>query len=164
LLVKYGDKEGFVFDGFLSRLPAPKKNDSLGLEDYFNHHIKKIGQRYNCLTYKENSNKGTSAKNCNDTTQSYCGYFQKYEMGIIYSTNSCDEIGGDELVELQNITLHEGLVLIKWFYSIEETKITINASKSEIIFNSSIKDGGYGCDYSMEKVGNKIVIRGRCSC
>jgi hypothetical protein len=44
LLVKYGDKEGFVFDGFLSRLPAPKKNDSLGLEDYFNSNVDKIGQ------------------------------------------------------------------------------------------------------------------------
>ena len=39
LLVKYGDMEGFVFDGFLSRLPAPK-NKKEDIEDYFNVNFK----------------------------------------------------------------------------------------------------------------------------
>lgn len=165
LLVKYGDKEGFVFDGFLSRLPAPKKADSLRFEGYLTSNFKKIGQRYNCISYLNiNVSEETIAeKNCDDTTKLYCSYSQKYDRGIVFSKNSCNDVG-DDVIEIQNVTLYEGLALVKWFYSIEKTEITINARKSEIIFNSSIKDGGYGCDYSIEKIGNKIVIKGRCSC
>ncbi len=165
LLVKYGDKEGFVFDGFLSRLPAPKKADSLRFEGYLNSNFKKIGQRYNCISYLNiNISEETIAeKNCDDTTKLYCSYSQKYDRGVIFSMNNCNDVGED-VMEIQNVTLYEGLALVKRFYSIEETKITINANKSEIIFNSSIKDGGYGCDYVIEKIDNKIVIKGRCSC
>ncbi len=34
LLVKYGDKEGFVFDGYLSRLVAPEKGATYSIDFY----------------------------------------------------------------------------------------------------------------------------------
>jgi hypothetical protein len=46
LLVKYENTEGFVFDGFLSRLPAPNKVDSKKFEDYLDFQIGKVGDKF----------------------------------------------------------------------------------------------------------------------
>ena len=164
LLVKYGNTEGYVFDGFLSRLPAPKYEKG-GIEDYFKAHFKKIGERYDCSTYNDNEGKGKTEKTCNDATQVYCGYSQKYESKIIYILNSCNEADArSENIDIQNITLFEGLVLVKTFYLLDDTSFKINTTKIKIDIQSTIKDGGYGCDYSIEKVANKIIIKGFCSC
>ena len=88
LLVKYGDKEGFVFDGFLSRLPAPKDNDSLNFSDYFNSSIGKIGQKYEVKIWTRGEVIDTSRfvrPNEKYKEEDVQSYKQKYKQGILYT-------------------------------------------------------------------------------
>ena len=58
LLVKYGNTEGYVFDGFLSRLPTPKNTKSTkpdepsGIADYLKT-LKKVGKVFDIEKCKE---------------------------------------------------------------------------------------------------------------
>ena len=58
LLVKYGNTEGFVFDGYLSRLPAPIPTEQdLAMETYLNVQVGKVGKKYDIQIYDKATNK-----------------------------------------------------------------------------------------------------------
>ena len=164
LLVKYGNTEGFVFDGFLSRLPAPLSLKNEKFENYFDTNFRKIGEKYNCRIYTENDEQGKSIDKCNDKSINYCAYSQKYSLKIIYSASTCNEIGNYEVIEIENFTLYEGLFWVKLFYGLDSISHKISDNKKIIHLSSIIKQGGFSCDYTIEKIGTKIVIKGYCSC
>ena len=167
LLVKYGNTEGFVFDGFLSRLPAPKK-EKLNFEAYFNDNFKKVDSHFNLRIYSDTSGIGVLIKDFNKVKEnSICSYSQKYGYGIVYNHSVCQEIGLSEKVEIPNISLYEGLFLIKFYFSTEESvdtwnKFQFESKTNSILFESRHESGG--CFFSIQKKGNKIFIDGGCAC
>ena len=167
LLVKYGNTEGFVFDGFLSRLPAPIKNDSTTLEDYFDNQIGKVGKIYNVMVTVRDTQTDdfvTRPIRANEDINSIdChSHKQKYKQGII-SGHSTGEGGGGFSVEIPNITLYEGYFLAK-IYSYDEKEHNISFEKKEKKVNMFLKESGAGCECNIKQVGNKIIIDGYCGC
>ena len=165
LLVKYGNTEGFVFDGFLSRLPAVTKNDTLGIEEYFDKNIGKIGGKYEVRFREEGADSMRYAKpneKYNLDKYDELGFKQKYKNGVVLSY-SMGEGGGGYNIELPNGTLYEGYYLIKEFFYSKESDI-ISFDKKEKSVNIAPKEEGAGCYYDVKQVGNKIVIDGGCGC
>jgi hypothetical protein len=85
LLVKYENTEGFVFDGFLSRLPAPDKNNKEGWGGYFDETIGKSGDKYEIKIWDK---KGDSVRfvkpNEKYNEEHINSYRQKYKFNIAY--------------------------------------------------------------------------------
>ena len=164
LLVKYENTEGFVFDGFLSRLPAPKPSKTIGdIDEYLDQKIGKIGSRYELKMWDYSLDKyrllKTNEKVDDDKISSFK---QKYKQGIV-NESSGNEVNGGYTVELTNITLYEGYFLVKTFgYSLESDAINFN--KQEKSINIKPMNGDAGCYFSIKKLGNKVVIHGYCSC
>jgi hypothetical protein len=167
LLVKYENTEGFVFDGFLSRLPAPifNKNEDKGLEEYFDKYIGKIGGKYDLRFY---DNKVDSLRNVRPDEKfdidSHDGvnFRQKYKNGISLSFSTGEGGGGYE-IQMPNSTLFEGYFLMKLFYYNLTDDILLFDKKDNAI-KVYPKEEGAGCYYDVKKVGNKIVIDGWCGC
>jgi Bacterial SH3 domain len=164
LLVKYGNTEGFVFDGFLSRLPAPAKNDTLSLEGYLDKQIGKIGGQFDFRVYDGiNGNIIRKARpNEKIREKGIAGFSQKYNQNIQFSKSDGEggysfEIRGSEL------TLCEGYVLVKTFFFDLETDI-FRFDKTQKIIISGQKISSYGCSFTVKMVGNKMIISGGCYC
>jgi Bacterial SH3 domain len=117
LLVKYGDTEGFVFDGFLSKLPAPIKNDSTTLEDYFDNQIGKLGGKYE-VRFRDDAVDSVRYAKPNEkydlSQRDEVSFNQKYKRGII-SKHWTGEGGGGFSLEIPNVSLYEGYMLVKIF-------------------------------------------------
>jgi Bacterial SH3 domain len=92
LLVKYGDKEGFVFDGYMSRLVAPEYYKK-GIVSYFDNKIGNIGEKYDVKEVKSEIDEDNSNS-----------YKQKYQKGIIYEFTSAYETDLEKIT-LPNLTL-----------------------------------------------------------
>ncbi len=165
LLVKYGDKEGFVFDGFLSRLPAPKRNDSLGFDDYFTSSIGKAGQKYDVKVWMKDEMLDTSRfvrPNEKYKEEDIQSYKQKYKQGILFSYFQ-GEGGSGSTLELPNFTFFEAYLIVKTYYYDLKTDV-FSFNKKDKSINMDVKDEGAGCYFTIKQVGNKIIIDGGCSC
>ena len=167
LLVKYGDTEGFVFDGFLSRLPAPKHAKN-GLKTYLDNNLAKDGGQFDIQVYSETLKKVILVSKVEPKDkEKTSGYSQKYKEGVFYKGGTGNEIGYNEHLEIPNISLFEGYFLVNYFYKAETTLGTGNTvtfdKKTNIISFQAVYEGG-GCGFSIEKKGNKIILDGGCGC
>lgn len=165
LLVKYGDTEGFVFDGFLSRLPAPNLNDKEGMEAYFDKKIGKIGEKFEVRFYDETVDSMRYARpnekydlDKHDEKR----YKQKYKASILLE-NVDSEGGGGYKIILPNSTVYEGYFLVKTFYYDQKTDI-FSFNKKEKKVNMTVREEGAGCYYDIKQEGTKIIIDGGCGC
>ncbi len=150
LLVKYGDKEGFVFDGYLSRLVAPKKGDEFGysaMDKYLEAHDEKIGK-------------------VTDFNEEHCGLCtQKYKSGIVKKGHFGDGIPQNEYC-IPNITQYEGFIFLKFFYNADFkiSKFKFDKKENKYILQEEDKDSGGGRYFHLKKQGNKIIILGTSYC
>ena len=159
LLVKYGNTEGFVFDGFLSRLPAPSLTDNGRLEEYLNIKIGKIGKKYDIQIFDKIIDKYRfSTANDRFDEKDITGFTQKYKYDIIYEHGK-GEGGGDSRIESPNLTFYESYFLVKTFFFPHKPEILeFNKKDKNITF------AGEECEFTIKKIGDKIVIDGYCGC
>jgi hypothetical protein len=95
ILATHGNKTGYIFDGFLSKLPAPPENCG-SLEAYVNAMLAGAGKRE--IVY---------ASDCNFEAQK-CRY------GAVLKIWRFD--GGEEILTIPNIRLEEGFLIAKLCY------------------------------------------------
>jgi Bacterial SH3 domain len=168
LLVKYDNTEGFVFDGFLSRLPAPDKNENKDLLTFFEKEIGKIGSKYDLEIYDHKIKKYRKAnKDEKDKEEDIVGFKQKIKNDIVYEIKPTDG-GSDYSITLTNSTLFESYFLILTFFHIPNEELN-NLDKREFdnkkkILHLSPIDEGVGCYFSIRKEAYKTVIKGYCGC
>ena len=162
LLVKYGNTEGFVFDGFLSRLPAPVPTEmDLAIETYLETQIKRIGQEYDIQVYDDQTQKMRPVKpNEKYQDQQSYQYKVKYNFNLRYERK--EEPGGRTITFiLPNLTLFEGYLLVKeHFYDAEKDVFSFDKKGKTIIMKP--KKEGEGCTYWIKQDGNKITITDFC--
>ena len=99
--VSYNNTEGYIFDGFLSRLPAPSA-DVVGLEDYSKRYFKSITNYIN-LSYLDGF-MGASASG----TQ----LFMLGQDTLAFGNDYYYE-GSSEYMSLTNISMEEGYLLLR---------------------------------------------------
>jgi hypothetical protein len=165
LLVKYGDKEGFVFDGFLSRLPAPTKADSLNWGSYLSSKVGEVGKKYEVKIWMRGEQLDTSRfvrPNEKYKDEDIQSYKQKYKQGILESYWE-GEGGSASTLELPNCTLYEAYLFVKTYAYDPQTDV-FSFNKKDKSINMSVKDEGAGCYYTIKQVGNKAIIDGGCGC
>ena len=165
LLVKYGNTEGFVFDGFLSRLPAPNLTEKEGLENYLDKKIGKIGKKFEVRFYDETVDSMRYAKPneiYNLDKHDERKYKQKYNSNILFEKTDY-EGGGGNMIILPNLSLYEGYFLVKIFFYDDKTDV-FSFNKKEKKLNMTVKEDGAGCYFNILQEGNKIIIDGGCGC
>lgn len=165
LLVKYGNTEGFVFDGFLSRLPAPKpREQDIGIEIYLDTQIGRVGNEYEIkvqnLDFDTILRPATSKEKYE--TFDYFSFKQKYKQGVLYDFRQ-GEGGFNMNIVFPNLTLFEGYILAKKYFYDDESHI-FSFDKKDKKVNMFLKESGAGCEYDIQQVGNKIIIDGGCGC
>jgi Bacterial SH3 domain len=162
LLVKYGNTEGFVFDGYLSRLPAPIPTEQdLSIETYLNVQIGKVGKKYNIQIFdkaKDIYRKTTPKEKVDETDITGCT--QKYKYNIIYDSAK-GEGGGGYTMTLPDMSLYEAYFLLKtYFYDSKSLKL----EKKGKVINVTQGDGNNGCEFTIKQIGNNVVVEGYCGC
>lgn len=101
ILVKYGNMVGYVFDGFLSKLPAPAK-DCLSLREYAKERLIEVGKRDTLEL----------APTICDEKSSGILYVQKLRHGAVLKIGfQWEEM--TETLKIPNIKLTEGFLLAK---------------------------------------------------
>jgi hypothetical protein len=164
LLVKYGNTEGFVFDGFLSRFTAPVSQKELGeLESYLDKSFGKIGDKHDAKVWDKIADTTRlllpNEKFDVNTVQSYK---QSYKQGILYAY-SLGEGGSSTTIELPNFTLYEAYLIVKVYHFNPKTNV-FSFNKKDKSVNSEVKNDDGGCAFTIKQVGNKIIIDGGCGC
>jgi hypothetical protein len=155
LLVKYGDKEGFVFDGFLSRLPAPIPTEQdLAIQTYLHQQIGEIGKKYDVGVWDDHLGT-TRALKVGETHSD--SYKQKYNSNIFYEHSVGNGSYSTKII-FPNISLYEGYFLLKT-YSYDPKVDTLLIDK-----NGELTIQGEACDYYAKREGNKVIISGGCGC
>lgn len=99
--VKYKNHIGYVFDGYLSKLPAPKKGENLSMKEYLSSTFNKNGAPQNIKKYPK------------EMGGDECGRTQKYKSGIEYSYNECGEGGGSTNITFPGISRRELYLICK---------------------------------------------------
>jgi hypothetical protein len=163
LLVKYGDKEGFVFDGFLSRLPAPIPTEQdLAIQTYLHQQIGEVGSQFNIGLFDKKLDKYRIADtNEKIEEKNIVGFSQKYKFNILLEKGG--ESSGNIKITITQLTPYEGYFLVKtYFYNAETDVFTFNKKDKSV--NMNVVDGSGGCDFAIKQVGNKVVIDGYCGC
>ncbi|MGV3597685.1 MAG: SH3 domain-containing protein [Bacteroidota bacterium] len=162
--VVYQSFTGYVFDGYLSSLPAPvaKMQGFFSVEsDYLDKHFKKKGKVYNTVLLPPENQPKKPYSNPNDI---YLQYSQEYENGITY-TSVIGDTGSSSDIVFENYSLAEILLLSKLMLS------NIKSSKEhQYIFNKvlgkySLGDlEGAGCSIEITTQDNLIIWHGYCGC
>ncbi len=153
LLVKYGDTEGFVFDGFLSRLPAPESSKmDMAIIPYLNEKIGKVGKPY-------------KIQKCDvpDFKDDTCVYIQKYRFDIELAVNTAPEVGGGYILKSSNFTFYEAYIIVKTFFFNAEHEVFSFNKKENAIKSKPVNEEG-GCYFDIRQEGKIIVIEGSCGC
>jgi 3D (Asp-Asp-Asp) domain-containing protein len=164
LLVKYDNTEGYVFDGFLSKLPAPiSQKEEDGIETYLDKSLGKIGNKYDVKIWDEKLNQSRPALSSElFDKEKMEAYKQKYKQNTSYAYSSGEGSSGFT-IEFSNLSLYEGYFLLKtYMYDPESEVFSFNKEKKSI--NLDMKEEGAGCSYDVQKKGNKIIISGGCGC
>ena len=167
LLVKYGDKEGFVFDGYLSRLVAPVKSEKQTKDRAFDILLKYLdGQvgRENKYIFKINQNgkkikvSDTDYKNGNYELNEGEALEITYKAGVIYQIdyNEKAHLGA---ISFPNLTLYEGYVISKVIYK----GYKIDYNKQLMQFNTN-DAWNAGCEHTIFLKKGKLIISVICSC
>ncbi len=165
LLVKYGNTEGFVFDGFLSRLPAPKpREQDIGIETYLDAQIGKVGNEYEIKVQNPEFDTVLRPTKSNEKYEKfdYFSFKQKYKQGVLYDFRR-GEGGFSMNIIFPNLILYEGYILAKKYFFDDESHI-FTFDKKEKKVNMLLKESGAGCEYDIQQIGNKIIIDGGCGC
>jgi hypothetical protein len=162
LLVKYENTEGFVFDGYLSRLPAPIPTEQdLSIETYLNVQIGKVGKRYDVqiLDKVKNTYRKTTPNEKVDE-KDILGCTQKYKQGIIYEYGNSDG-GGSYTMTFSDMSLYETYFLLKtYFYYSKSMKFDKKGKTIDV----TQEDGEGSCEFTIKQIGNSIIVDGYCGC
>jgi hypothetical protein len=155
LLVKYGNTEGFVFDVFLSRLPAPIPTEQdLAIETYLHQQVGEVGQKYDVGVWDNHLGRVRALKIGETHSDSYK---QKYNSNISY-VHSVGNGSHYTKVIFADISLYEGYILLKT-YTYDPKIDTLSIDK-----NLKLTIKGEGCDYHVKQEGSEVIISGGCGC
>ena len=165
LLVKYGNTEGFVFDGFLSRLPAPiVGKDTLGLVGYFEKKLGKIGGHFAYSSPPDNDENAIVNYSQEKVDEGrLCGYYQKYKKGVMYAIK-CRDALSDFKFQISDATLYEGLFLIAKDYATYPSMDIKFDSKIKRISLNYTDENGCGNGITIKQIGNKIIVHAVGGC
>ena len=160
LLVKYGNTEGFVFDGFLSRLPAPNLTNIEGLEAYLNNRIGKVGKKFDIMVYKNNTAEvRNTLPNEKIDENKIRDFKQKYNYDLLFIYNATESTSSYEF-NTAELTFYELYFLVKTFYyDVQNDSIIFDKTEKAILFHADC-----GCSSIVKKKGKKIVAFGGCGC
>ncbi len=158
LLVKYGDTQGFVFDGFLSRLPAPVKETNKNLVDYLDSGIGKIGDKFNVKIYDEKIDSMRYVRFNEEydlnLVQEYL-YHQKYKFDIDFTVMKA--LGSQDFkLQIPNSDLYQGYILLKNYFEKPVFKFNVNQDGIEL---SDREEEGRG-HFTIIKANNTIIVTG----
>ncbi|MFM2267978.1 MAG: hypothetical protein RL757_1419 [Bacteroidota bacterium] len=160
--VKFGEKKGWVFDGFLSKFTPPKESEG-DIQKYLEAKFGKSGKMTDIKVQGENMELRPLKPNERfepDTLEIY-GFKQAYTNGVSLDYSQ-GEGGFSMIVSFQNMSLFEVYVIVKKIYFDAESN-RFSKDKKTGALKMDLIDGG-GCDFSIEKKGDKIVIEGGCGC
>lgn len=169
LLVKYGDTEGYVFDGFLSRLSAPDKEKSKNLLSYLEKEIGKIGEKYDVQIYDGKSDTNHVAKKGEKFNKTdISGFKQKIAKGIIYELKPADT-GDNYKITLPDCTFFESYILLRMFFhtpkkEFENLDNREFDKKKKMLHLSPMGEEGVGCYFDIKEAHKGVVIDGYCGC
>ncbi len=161
LLVKYGDQEGFVFDGYMSRLIAPQKTADNYLLTYLKKSVGKIGKT-EFIDFKGGKKRYLREEEIKKLLEAGAGEAYKvrfntyFNKSIFYSLEVGQE-GGLETFTFPNLSLYEGYIFIKTVFSGYEFQYDKTAKKFIINNNET-------CRFEFFVKNNNLVIEGGCNC
>ncbi len=156
LLVKYGDKEGFVFDGYLSRLVAPVKSEN-GVYSLIEYLKKNIGRKGNIIftsNYDKKERKVVKEDEFSGDPQRG-NYEMNFNYGISYYLHIGE--GSEETFTFPNVSLYEGYIFAKTIFSLFDFRY----DKSNKKF---ILDNGETCQFEIFMKEKNLIINGGCNC
>ncbi len=156
LLVKYGDKEGFVFDGYLSRLVAPEKdkNSMYSLIAYAKKDIGNKGKIIFTSNYDEKERVAVKEDEFYNNPQQG-NYEINFNYGISYYLHIGE--GSEETFTFPNLSLYEGYVFIKTIFSDFDFQYDKTTKSFKIDDNET-------CQFEIFMQGKKLIIKGGCNC
>ncbi|MFK7948522.1 MAG: SH3 domain-containing protein [Saprospiraceae bacterium] len=165
--VHYKGKDGYVFNGFLTKYKMPKQ-----IEDYDYEKYSSKFDYYLTTSYDKDGDKYDVEKrdDCEDDNPMYCynSYTQDYQNGDIKYKNGSMESGSQEHLTFRNMTLAEAYFVIKAMdlngarnpkYDVKES-INYNKTKNTISFE--IYD--VGCSTDIKENGKDAIITVSCGC
>lgn len=165
--VRYKGKEGYVFNGFLTKYKMPKQVKGYDYEKY-----NSIFDYYLTTTYDKDGDKYNveKMKDCIDENPIHCymAYTQDYQNGDIKYHYEFTGTSLDENLTFRGMTLIEAYFLIKAMdlngasnteYDVKEI-ITYDKTKNMISFEVD----GAGCYSDIKEEGDDVVISIFCGC
>lgn len=166
--VKYDGKEGFVFDGYLTKLPLPDKNVTYekteSYSGYMEYYIKRKFESSSISYWTEKfGDCEPKEKNCICATKQ--NYFNNK---IIYRNTWCQELGVQEEFDFKDISLAEIYSISKVIYKnksddMGESNYTYNKKKNSFYFETK-GDGAGGCWMKIIKKENTYTVDSYCGC
>jgi hypothetical protein len=165
--VKYDGKEGFVFDGYLTKLPLPDKGIVYEQTEKYSGHIEYYIKRKfkpSSISYwtEKFGDCEPKEKNC------ICATKQNFfDNKIIYRNTWCQELGVQEDFDFKDITLAEIYSISKVIYNnmsddMGESDYTFNKKKNSFLFET--KEDGAGCRMEINKKKNIFSVDSYCGC
>ena len=165
--VRYKGKEGYVFNGFLTKYNMPKQVKGYDYEKYSS-----IFDYYLTTTYDKDGDKYNveKMKDCIDENPIHCymAYTQDYQNGDIKYHYESTGTSLEENLTFRDMTLIEAYFLIKAMdlngasnteYDVKEI-ITYDKTKNMISFEVD----GAGCYSDIKEEGDDVVISIFCGC
>lgn len=169
--VRYDGKEGYVFDGFLTKFPLPEaitysEYDYRKYKSSFDYYFRtKVGGTSGIYDIEKYGDCESELEN-----DCLCAYTQDFGP-IKYSTTNCSETGGDYKMEIETLSLTEAYFIIKALnlnninsddgnQELFET-ITYDKTSKQINFEAD----GAGCYTGIKKDANGVIkIDIYCGC
>ena len=146
--VTYNNKTGYVFDGYLSSLPAAEKGNEI--EWYLNTHFNKDGNK----TVTERTD-WFGVKNQPKS------WYQKYKAGITYTFNQ-GEAGSNNTSEFDFISRRELYLIVKVLYDYDADNEWTIEEDNHIHYDQ--KDDSAGCYITISGNKKKATLEKHCGC
>lgn len=156
LLVKYGDKEGFVFDGYLSRLVAPEKGATYSIDFYVEKNYIETGKPSFANFVNSNSIVTITEKEYKDYSKGDGFYSHFYSNDIQKIISESEDANGSEIL-FDNSSLYEGYIFAKTIFSDFDFQYDKTTKSFKIDDNET-------CQFEIFMKGKKLIIKGGCNC
>lgn len=153
--VRYQDQIGYVFEGYLSKFPAPAlaNNEPISEDRFLDEIIGGTSEQYNVLTEQDP----------NTEHEHTYGYEQKYNRGI-HKIVRLEEFRGTTELIIPNISLREAYLISRALYFPPDNSMEYTFDKRMKRFSLHLKEPDAGCSYTIEQFGDGVRIKSICGC
>ena len=151
IAVIFGGQNGYVFDGYLSQLPAPKKNQEEDFETQLTQLFTAIGKHY-------------EVKKADDSDDFITHFKQKYGKGVLLE-HTRGEGSSMNTIFIPNVTLREGYLFAKALaYDPQYYSLPVFNKKTSVFNIDTNNEDGVGCSIEVKKEKNGVSINIGCGC